>query len=150
MAGLFGKLAGKVRNLFRKKPAISEARRRMQETGDYGHRGIAKRTDDFAGYDVSPENLAKRELLGKETAEGFLDGEPLFVHSSNVAMMQWFKDTNQLMVEYHGGGTYLYDNVSETEAIAFLQAWSKGGAVWDYLRVRGSRTAHKKPYSRLK
>ena len=118
-----------------------------------GHRGIAAgdlKRPDLESY---AERVGKRGgdvAIGEEEAQDFLaGGNPIFVHSTNVVMIQWFPEIGKCMVEYKGGGAYLYSNVTESEMRSFLQAQSKGGFIWDHFRVRGSRTAHRKPYVRI-
>lgn len=124
-----------------------------------GHRGIAagslKRRQKLAqqfyqGSGIAPytaAEVAKWRNLGGETVQGFLeDEEPLFVHSSNVIMAQYFGVVSKMLVEFRSGASYLYSNVSLSEALSFAQAQSKGGWIWDNLRVRGSKTQHRKPY----
>lgn len=153
--GVVRSLLGKVRSLLGgKKPAapttsVSKARQRLLETQSYGHRGIAAGSLKEGEIDLSPENLAKRRLLGKEDALGFLAGEPLFVHSTNVAMAQYYPEEEKMLVEFKSGGSYLYWPVSEEEAIQFLHQGSKGSFIWSVFRVRGSKTAHKKNYKKI-
>lgn len=118
-----------------------------------GHRGIA------AGSLKKPdlESYRQRVIAGTtdipaSEVEAFLNNEHvLMVHSTNVHSIQYFPKTNELMVEYDGGqSAYLYKDVSPLEALQFVQAQSKGGAVWDVLRVRGSATAHRKPYTKIR
>lgn len=86
--------------------------------------------------------------LSEEYTADFLEGQVMFVHSSNVVSAQYFADMQQMVVAF-GDGTYMYYGVSEYEAETFATATSKGRWVWDVLRVRGSATAHKKPYKRV-
>lgn len=89
--------------------------------------------------------------LYNDVVAGFVyDQDYLPVHSSNVAAAQYFITDQKLMVEFRSGAAYLYSNVTEQEAVQFATALSKGGFCWDVLRVRGSKTAHKKPYSRIR
>lgn len=93
--------------------------------------------------------------LDEEEVTDFLLGELLFVSSSNVAAAQYHPATGQLMVEFLAkartpASAYLYDNVSEAEAENLARAGSKGGWIWDHLRVRGSATAHRKPFRQLR
>jgi len=141
MAGIFDRLRG----WLRKKPAPRPKFGR-------GHRGVAAgdlKNPDLAGY---AERLAQGfgEILEDEV-EGFLTNEQLiFVNSTNVVAFQYFPNANQMMVEYRNGGAYLYSQVTYDEAQQLINAQSKGGKIWDLFRVRGSRTAHKKPYTRIK
>lgn len=91
-----------------------------------------------------------RDIPGNVVSDFVYDAQPLFVNSSNVAMFQFFKEERKLVVEFLKGGVYAYGNVSEDEAIQIAQAPSKGAAVWDTLRVRGSKTKHKKPYQKIR
>jgi hypothetical protein len=76
----------------------------------------------------------------------FLAGGMTDVTSSNVATIQWLREEEMLFVGFRSGAWYGYYDVSEREAIGFYESGSKGRAVWDMLRVRGSRWAHKKRY----
>ena len=48
------------------------------------------------------------------------------------------------------GATYAYAGVDENEAYEFYKSASKGGWVWDRLRVHGSWGGHQKPMSLMK
>ena len=160
--GIVGKIIGKIRSLFGSgKPTPPKLRRdlNIRGSGPYGNLGIAARSlkprPDFAKTglteaDLSAENVAKWRTLTKEEADNFLDGGLFFVHSSNVAAMQWHEATSQLMVEFLNGSAYLYDNCDEQVAVAALNAMSKGQFIWDEMRVRGSKTAHKRPYKKIR
>jgi|ERR1700738_2467213 len=101
--------------------------------------------------DVSPENLDKYRLLAGGEIEGFLyDQEPLFVHSSNVVLAQYFSKDKKLMLEFKDGHAYMYSNVSEAEAINFTVVGSKGGWTWDHLRIRGTKHGHRKPFVKIR
>lgn len=149
-----GKITSKINRAFglRAKPPKPAPASRV-----IGHRGIAagslkerQRLQAEGKQPYTAEEIAKWRQLSGDVVEDFVENEqPLFVNSSNVVLFQYFKDVQKLLVEFKGGKSYLYDNVSKTEAIEFATAQSKGGAVWDLLRVRGSRTAHKKPYRRV-
>lgn len=105
----------------------------------------------YPNADESTENIEKWARLTIGDIEGFVyDQEPLFVHSSNVAVMQYFIHDRKMMVEFLNGSAYIYENVSEQEAIKAAEMASKGDFIWSYFRVRGSKTAHQKPYSRIK
>lgn len=137
--GLFG--------FFRRRK--KESQRKSLEILGGGHRGVA--IGSLKEPDYSKENVAKWKGYTADEVEGFVyDQQPFFVHSTNVVMAQYFIQTKQMMVEYKDSRAYLYDNVSEDEAINFAKAESKGVWVWDNLRVRGSKTAHKKSYTRIK
>ncbi len=120
-----------------------------------GHRGYALRSLKEGEMDVSPENKAKwRGLTQNEAAGFFFNGEPIMVHSSNVVGAQYRRAEHTMVVVFGKGknakgGAYRYSNISDDDAQGFLEAGSKGGWVWSVLRVRGSKTAHKKPYEKI-
>ena len=145
-------IISKIRGLFKKKPKAPEIPNYTLHGGG-GHRGVAGRRYNEQGMpeDLSPENVAKWENLSKDTGEGFLHDQGIvFVHSSNVNAVQYFKDAQQMMVEFKGGAAYLYSNIPFDYAVSFINAESKGSWVWDFLRVRGTSKGHKKPYVRIK
>lgn len=141
---LLGKLRSKLRIGKPRAPVVPRREAR-------GHRGVAVGSTKPGEMDLSQENIDKWKPLDHETVSAFVyDGAPLFVHSTNVAMFQYHREAHKLMVEFHNGSAYLYSDISDDDAFYFAQTFSKGGAIWDLLRVRGSRTAHKKPYVRIK
>lgn len=140
MAGIFDRLRG----WLRKKPAPRPKFGR-------GHRGVAAGNlskPDLEGY---AERLAGgHSEVAEDEVDDFLFNEvPLVVNSSNVSNVTYFPKEGKLMVQFLNGGKYMYSQISEAEAVSFVQAQSKGSWVWSNLRVRGSRTAHRKPYVRL-
>jgi len=85
--------------------------------------------------------------LSQDQLDDFLHfGEWLPVQSSNVEEAQYDMPTHQLTVKFSDGSIYQYQEVSMVEATSFAQSGSKGGWVWDNLRVRGTIYGHKKPY----
>lgn len=86
--------------------------------------------------------------LSEEQTAAFMEGEVMHVHSSNVVSAQYDSGTQQMTVTFNDG-TYLYYGVSDHEAEVFATATSKGRYIWDYFRVRGSATQHKKPYKKI-
>lgn len=148
MASKFRSIVSKIFKRRPKPPRALTRPRKSKETLGGGHRGIA--AGRLAKPNLSAENVAKWRNLSAGTVEDFVyDQQPLFVHSTNVEMAQYFLDTQQMLVKYLQDGTYIYDSVTEDEAIQFAKAQSKGGWVWNYLRVRGSKTQHKKPYRKV-
>lgn len=133
MPNIIQRLISKIRGTPPKAPTLAP-----------GHRGIA------LGHGSKPTDLNRRVIASGEVAEFVYEGQPLFVNSSNVAMAQYHKDASKMMVEFLDGSAYLYSNISEAEAISFAQAQSKGIWVWSTLRVRGSKTAHRKPYQKIR
>ena len=132
-------------------PSIPTARAGVQDA-PYGHRGVAIGSNKPGQQDLSAENRAKWRELSKEAAEDFMNGEILFVHSTNVVAAQYFPDAEKMMIEYKGGAAYMYSNISKREAWIFLQAESKGSFTWTYLRVRGKGNSKKfkKPFVKLR
>jgi hypothetical protein len=116
-----------------------------------GHRGIAARDLRPGKQDFSEENVSKWEqLTGNEVEDFVFGGVAILVHSSNVSQLQYDYKKNVLTVAFKNGSVYEYDNVTPPEAVRFIQATSKGGSVWDLLRVRGSRTGHQKPFRKIR
>ena len=120
---------------------------RVQTTG--GHRGVAVRS-------IADKYLAEArdwQTVTNSEVQEFIYKEKIFpVNSSNVVAAQYFYTTEKMIVEFDGGGVtgvYEYSNVTEEEALSFARAFSKGAFCWDYFRVRGSKTAHRKPYRKL-
>lgn len=144
MAGKLRSIAGKIGRWLFGKPKPPKI------TG--GHRGIAAGKIAAPNLDRYAERVSRgHEKVGEQEAEEFMEGTtPLFVMSSNVAMVQYHPDEEKMMVEFLNGSAYLYSNISRDEAESFLVSHSKGGWIWSNLRVRGSRTAHRKPYVRIK
>jgi hypothetical protein len=103
--------------------------------------------DRTAGmHDREDGRAEEREELQEGPWEGFLRrGERMSVSSSNVRAASYDARSQTLTVEYLDGRAYRYGDVSEDEALSFATTPSKGTYVWDYLRVRGSKTAHRKP-----
>ncbi len=114
-----------------------------------GHRGVAM--GSRAAPDRSAGNVANWEQLTGHEVENFAYSQvKLRLHSSNAAWAQYNHHDKELDVGFNNGGVYRYSNVDVREAIAFIKAASKGSWLWDNIRVRGSRTGHKKPYRKLR
>ena len=146
-------LIAKLRSLFGKgRPQAPK----LEITG--GHRGIAagslkeRHRRMAAGEQAyTPEEVEKWRNVTKDEAEDFVNGgQPLFVHSSNVSHLLYYPETNQLQISFLNGHAYLYDNISKEEAQGFVTAQSKGGEIWSVLRIRGTRTGHRKPFKKIK
>lgn len=92
--------------------------------------------------------------------ERFLDGFPYGrFASSNVYAVVYDRRGDELYIQYLGGKGrkrsgpgrwYAYRNVSRSEALEIYGAISKGIWIWDALRVRGTQTGAKKPYTKNK
>lgn len=141
---IISSILAKIKNRLKRPPKVKP--RPRQRMGDViGHRGIAAGSLEPGKQDFSAENVAKWQTLSGEKVAGFIyDGEILFVHSSNVAALQYHKDESKLMVEFLDGSAYLYWPISESKAIQFVKEMSKGSAVWNHLRVRGHQGKAKK------
>lgn len=97
-----------------------------------------------------------REEAEKEIAARIRDPEWRFLNedewvespeSSNVGSFRFLHKSNELEILYKDGSAYLYSNISEAEAKSLFHAPSRGGWVWDNLRVRKSVYGFKKPYA---
>ncbi len=148
LGAIKGKISAKINRAFGLR---GKAPKPASKARVVGHRGIAARDLRPGMQDLSAENVAQWQTLSGDVVEDFVENEQiLFTHSSNVASAQYFGTVQKMMVEFHNGGSYLYSNVTSEEALEFAKAMSKGGFIWDAFRVRGSKTAHKKPYIKLK
>lgn len=99
---------------------------------------------------VTEEEMA--EVFARDKIDAFLHfGQWLPVESTNVKALQYNPEKSELIVEFLNGGIYQYQNVSIREAESFARAYSKGGWVWDHLRLRGKGNfwAFRKPYQFL-
>lgn len=117
-----------------------------------GHRGIAARLlkkPDLSRYEESLKR-GTYEIPASEVEHFINDEFVMRVDSTNVRTLQYFKNTQQLQVEFKDSSLYEYDNVTVAEALHFATGASKGSLVWRLLRVLGSRTAHKKPFRKLR
>lgn len=153
MPGFFDKL----RNLFRKKPTTPK-RQSILPPGEGGHRGIAagdleerRRLQQEGLWPYAQEEMEKWKPIPADEVEAFMyEEQPMFVHSTNVAMAQYFLKDQKLLVEFKNGSAYIYSNISESEALKFAQSPSKGDYIWTICRIRGTKKGHKKPYLRVK
>jgi hypothetical protein len=95
---------------------------------------------------------AEDRLLSHSDVDLFLHGQmTLMVDSSNVASLRYeplgikgngyYFDSNELIVEYLSGSVWAYQ-INHSMARLLAYAHSKGGWIWDYIRVRGEGNAH--------
>lgn len=119
-----------------------------------GHRGVAQ--GSRAEPDLSAANVEKWEQTTQDEVSNFVNrGEIMYVHSSNLEWIQYKIENQQLYIKFkqkgrgRGHTLYEYDGVTPQEAIMFAKESSKGGKVWDLLRVRGSATGARKFYRPL-
>jgi hypothetical protein len=88
---------------------------------------------------------AIRPIVPAEEVEAFLyDGAILYVSSSMVSFAIYNRKEENIIIQYHTGPPWKYSPFNEQEALDFVLANSKGNFVWDRIRVRGSKTKHKK------
>lgn len=82
------------------------------------------------------------------TLKEFLRGEQVTgFTSSNVQAFEYDKPAGELYVQFSDDRWYRYSSVSHGEAQGLFRANSKGGWVWDKLRIRGTVYGHRKPYA---
>lgn len=119
-----------------------------------GHRGVARgsRPRNELGQPIySAEEIGKWEgLTGTEIEQFLYDGKVITVNSSNVEAFRYDIEKKRLYVDYLDGSGYWYDGVPEKIAERAMTMQSKGDFVWDYLRIRGTKTGHKYPYHKYK
>ncbi len=157
--GLLGSLGRAVGRLFggKPKPASSPAIKpppptkleRIYLRGP-GHGGQALGSRKPGKQDLSPENIAKWKQTHSDEVQDFVYGrEPIYVHSTNVVAAQYNDDLKKLAVKFKGKGqAYMYHDCDERMAFDFAQDWSKGGWVWENLRILGTKNGHKKTFTR--
>jgi hypothetical protein len=97
------------------------------------------------GQGVPPE-LGSIVASSDPSTQFIREGKWFHVNSSNVLRIMYDREEEKLWVHYKSGAPYWYYPVQEVDALDMFIAGSKGIWVWDNLRVRGSRTAHKKAY----
>jgi len=142
----FSKLKDRLRNLFGgKKPTAP----RLTAPAPRGMAIGSTKNPDLTSF-LERSEAGHAEIPVDEVQDFLTGGQPLFVHSTNVAMAQYFPEDQKMMIEYKNGAAYLYSSISESDAKSFAYAPSKGSWVWSTLRSRGSKTAHKRPYVRLR
>lgn len=83
--------------------------------------------------------------------DGFVfEGEPIYVRSSTLVLLQYFIDDHKLMAEFANGSAYIIEDVSEWEAIDLYHSPSKGEWYWDHVRVRGSKRGSQKAFRKMR
>ncbi len=103
-----------------------------------------------------PEITQEQEaaVFARDAVDAYLHfGQWLSVQSSNVDALQYHPEESKLIIRFKdkgsGPGFYSYDNVSIREAEDIARSASKGGWVWDRLRIRGTVFGFKKSYQFL-
>lgn len=97
----------------------------------------------------SPEEAREKQIKEDELADDFnrfMSGKFVSVSSSNVNAIAYFPESYYLEIEYHDGTYYGYFDVSSEEAANLFRSGSKGGWVWDHLRIRGTKLGFRKSY----
>lgn len=84
---------------------------------------------------------------GSEYEEAFLNGTLNYVTSSWIAAIKYDRQAREMWVSFHDGASVTVENVSESEAISFFIAGSKGAWYWSNVLgegyVLGSRNSLK-------
>jgi len=96
------------------------------------------------------EHLAKAlldEIGGDE--DDIRRGKIMQVQSSNVAWFRWLPGEDAMEISYLDGSVYRYEDIPLEMAFDMYRSGSKGGFVWDRLRVRGTVFGYQKSYSFL-
>ena len=170
--GLFGNLKSKVAGVFGKaksifdppskptnKPFRENEKAGIEVTGQAARRKktLERRVKEGLSSEVY-KNKKDLDIGDSPYRDDFLDGYPLGrFASSNVYAVVYDRTQNHLYVQFMGGKGknrggpgrwYQYRQVDILEAKTMYNAASKGVWTWDYLRVRGSQTASKKPFSK--
>ncbi len=167
--GLFGsakaKVLGAVKSLFGtpnksiNKPFRDNEKAGVEVAGQSARRKktLESRVEQGLSSEVY-KNKKDVDLGDSPYQKDFLDGYPLSrFASSNVYAVVYDRTQSHLYVQYMGGRGknrggpgrwYQYRQVEISEAKVMYNAASKGVKVWDMLRVRGSQTAHQKPYTK--
>ena len=116
-----------------------------------GHRGIAAGSLKKPDLDKYRQRIVTGHttVSPEEAAQVVYEEQPFFVNSSNISVVQYFKDEKKLMVEFKSGAAYLISDISEKEMIDFIQAQSKGGWYWSNIRIRGTKYGHRKAYIKI-
>jgi hypothetical protein len=102
---------------------------------------------------IDPSEIG--DLLDPGDVSAFIEGEmAIMVDSSNVYSIKYLPKEQQLEVVFKDNNGvpssgYRIFSISREEASSFAVAGSKGSWYWDFVRVRGSATAHQKPYVRI-
>lgn len=97
---------------------------------------------------IRTERLALEQTRSdQQSSDPLLNGQWVPASgSSNVASFRYVIDEAALEVEFLDGSMYRYFNVPAWKAKSFFSASSKGKAVWDYLRIRGTKLGHQHDY----
>jgi hypothetical protein len=89
-----------------------------------------------------------RQFEGRTALEDFLYFGVWYsdFSSSNVAAFRYLEDPQILFVRFKNGAVYGYEPVNPQMAMGVWRASSKGGWVWDKLRIRGTAYGHQVNY----
>lgn len=97
----------------------------------------------------APRVGTRPSVGGKSDLERFLSGEWVDVSSSNVSRIAYDEGKATLRIIFHDENEYLYQPIHPKWAENFFLSGSKGGWVWDNLRIRGTALGHKVPYAHV-
>lgn len=116
-------------------------------------------TDELATPTESEVQETLTRTGASEEENAYLSGEVVYVQSSNVSWIQYLwrypgpngqplagPEQNEMFIGYHDGSVYQYEQIDFDLALQMYRAGSKGKAVWDNLRVRGTVFGYQKPY----
>ena len=95
---------------------------------------------------TAEEERRRAEEISQSEFERFMNGEWVGFVSSNVEAGVYYPDSLRLELQFHDGTYYAYYSVGADEAASLFRAPSKGGWVWDVLRIRGTKLGFRKPY----
>ena len=94
-----------------------------------------------------PEPEARSE--NPQIVDYLVHGKWLNVISSNVHKVKYDREEKTLYIGYLNRSVYWYSPISTAQAQDILLTPSKGGWVWDHLRIRGTARGYKVPYGRV-
>lgn len=119
-----------------------------RERGRQRQRGERQRGPGRPSSSPDPRLPPPFNIDPKSPAARFLLGEWVSVTSSNVDRISYElgKNGGTLKVIFKDQNEYHYWPVSPDEAVDLLQTGSKGGWVWDHLRIRKTALGHQKNY----
>lgn len=147
MAGFFKKLLGLLKREKAKPRGRAPSPTILKATADpYGKKLLAEAEKIIQKEEPKPTVRQVRSDY-KSPLDRFLEGEWVAnFFSSNVAGFSWREADSILIVQYKDGSIYQYEQVHMEEAVSMFQTQSKGGWVWDNLRIRGTKLGYRKPY----
>ncbi len=138
--GIISKLFGK--------PAADRGKVNPRSVGKSGTQRPSPRTIP-RGELPTGERTNIQHPLAQEDVDAFLNGEMQQLLSSNVDKAQYDSERQILYIWYLGGECWAYDPYTEKEAAMFMEAPSKGGFIWDHIKVKGTVHQHQRNARRV-